>query len=225
MRRALAVVGTLLMGGWALFTSHQVWAFPTLARQTKAACAACHANPAGGAELTEAGKAFKKNPKAAVPTEAKSNEYVGADRCTSCHYKQHKGWEATAHASAWKTLATADEKAVARMAGLLKIEVKGHASETDACVECHVTGFRLTGGYPAADSARNAGLQNVTCESCHGPGGRHVTARLAEKKKMINRGSENMCRSCHTPAISPKFDFEEYKKKGTHLVEEAKTSG
>ena len=35
------------------------WAFPRFARLTKKNCATCHSNVAGGAALTDAGKAFK----------------------------------------------------------------------------------------------------------------------------------------------------------------------
>jgi hypothetical protein len=105
------------------------------------------------------------------------------------------------------------------MAAKLKVELKGPAAENDACVVCHVTGFRLAGGFPAADSAKNAALGAVGCESCHGPGGKHVLAALAEKKKTINRSvTEKLCVQCHTPVISPKFDFEDAKKRGVHRL-------
>ena len=83
-------------------------------------------------------------------------------------------------------------------------------------------------GYPAADSTKNAGLQVVGCEVCHGPGAKHVAAPMAEKKKSIVKGTEKLCRQCHTPEASPKFIFEEFKKKGVHAVAApapAKTSG
>ena len=42
-----------------LLVAAQLWAFPQFARDTKSACASCHANVAGGAALTDAGKAYK----------------------------------------------------------------------------------------------------------------------------------------------------------------------
>ena len=116
-------------------------------------------------------------------------------------------------------LKAADPKVVADMSARLKVELKGPAETTDACVSCHVTGFGLPGGYPAADSARTAAVTNVTCESCHGPGSKHASASLAEKKKLINRNvTAKMCTQCHTAAMSPKFNFEEFKKLGVHAV-------
>jgi hypothetical protein len=227
MRRAISLLGTLAVGGWALFVTHQVWAFPALARQTKAACAACHVNPAGGVGLTAGGAAYKADAKAALSVAAKASDYVGSNKCKTCHLKQHKAWAATNHAQAWMALEKADEKKVAERAAALKVEVTGTAHTADACVECHVTGFHLPGGYPASDSSKNASLKNVTCEACHGPGAKHVAAPMAEKKKLINRNvTANLCKQCHTPEMSPKFDFDVYKKKGVHVVASAaKPSG
>jgi hypothetical protein len=221
----MAVLGTLLMAGWALFVSHQVWAFPSLARQTKAACAACHVNVAGGPELAAAGKAFQADPKAAVTADVKANEYAGSKKCMMCHSKQHKAWQETDHAKAWKALEKSDEKATAAMAESLGVPATHPATKSDACIQCHVVGFKLPGGYPAADSTKNASLQLVGCEACHGPGAKHAAAPMADKKKTIARGSEKMCLQCHTPKVSPEFKFEEFKKKVHPVAAAAKTSG
>lgn len=226
MRRTWAVLGSLALAGGAVLASHPVWAFPEFARETKAACQACHANVSGGPGLTEAGKAFQADHAKAPAAEAKANDYVGVNKCKMCHSKQYKAWQSTEHSHAMKSLATAGEKELADRAAALKVELKGHATQSDDCVKCHVTGFHLAGGYPAADSTKNVALENVTCESCHGPGGKHVASAMAEKKKTINVNvTEKMCRQCHTPEMSPKFNFDEYKKKGVHQVEAAKTSG
>lgn len=226
MRRTWAVLGTLLVGGWALIASHPASAFPAFARQTKAACEACHTKASGGAELTAAGKAFQADHSKTPATEAKATDYVSSNKCKTCHSKQYKAWQTTEHAHAMKSLADAGEKEIADRAAALKVELKGHANESDDCIQCHTTGFHLPGGYPAADSLKNAALANVTCESCHGPGAKHVSAPMADKKKFINgTPTESMCRQCHTPEMSPKFNFDEYKKKGVHQVEAAKTSG
>jgi cytochrome c554/c'-like protein len=221
MRRTWAVLGTVLVGAWALAASHSAWAFPAVARETKLACEACHANPAGG-PLNDAGKAYEAD-HAKVPTsEAKAVDYVSTNKCKMCHAKQYKAWQTTEHAHALKSLETAGEKEIADRAAALKVELKGHASESNDCLLCHTTGFHLPGGYPAADSTKSAALANVTCESCHGPGGKHVTAPMADKKKTIfGAPTEKMCRQCHTPEMSPKFNFEEYHKKGVHQVAKA----
>jgi len=211
-RSSTAVFLTLVVLG--IGVASQLWAYPQFARQTKAACATCHANPAGGVDLSDAGKAFKADGKAPAAGAAKAAEYVGNNKCKMCHMKQFKAWSETQHAKAWAGLKNADAKAAADMATALKVEIKGSPSTTDACVTCHVTGFQLAGGFPQADSTKAAGVSNVTCESCHGPGSLHAAAPMAEKKNLINHGvTANMCMQCHTPATSPKFDFATMSKK------------
>jgi len=192
-----------------------------VARATKAACASCHANPAGGVGLTEAGKAFKAD-NAKVPAgEVKAAEYIGTNKCKMCHLKEFKGWQATRHAHAFEGLAAAKAEDVKAMAEKLKVELTGSPDKTDACITCHVTGFQLAGGYPAADSAKTANLGLVGCEGCHGPGSIHASKDTPKeaKKKFINGGvTENMCKNCHTPEMSPKFEFAEYKAKGVHPI-------
>lgn len=215
----------LMVVGFALVLAIQAWAYPEAARQTKAACAACHVNPAGGAALSDAGKAFKAEKKA-PDTKVAGAEYVGPNKCRMCHLKEHKSWGETRHAKAFAMLKTAPDSTVAKVAKMMGVELKGPAAQSDACVVCHVTGFKLPGGYPAADSVKNVSLMAVSCESCHGPGGKHVAATMADKKKMIDRAvTANMCTQCHTPAFSPKFNFEEFKKKGVHAVPVPKTAG
>jgi hypothetical protein len=202
-----------------LVVAVHAWSFPGYARQTKAACAACHVNPAGGSEFTEAGKAFKTDKTKAAAAKAAGADYVGINKCRMCHLKEYKSWQETKHANALAALKTAPDTTVAAMASKLHVELKGKPSESDDCVICHVTGFHLPGGYPAADSAKTAAVTNVTCEACHGPGSKHVSAPLAEKKKLINRNvTANLCTQCHTPVITPKFNFEEFKKRGVHVV-------
>lgn len=203
--------------GVAMLVAARPWAFPEFARQSKASCVTCHANPAGGDVLTEAGKAFKADGKAPAAASAKAAEYVGSNKCKMCHSPQFKGWATTPHAKALANLQTADPAKAAEVAERLKLEIQGTPAGTDACVVCHVTGFQLAGGYPAADSAKTAAVSGVTCESCHGPGSLHMTAAKEEKKNFIRKNvTEKMCRQCHTPESSPNFNFEEYVKKGVH---------
>jgi len=201
--------------------SARLWAFPEASRQTRVACVACHANPAGGAELTDAGKAYAAKKKTPIEPTGRKAEYVGSDRCRMCHLGQHQSWSETPHARALTNLSAADSVAVATMAAKLKVRLERSAAETEACVRCHVTGFHLAGGYPTADSARAVSLARVGCESCHGPGSLHVYATLAEKKKVID-GAPNsrLCVQCHTAQTSPGFDFEHMVLRGAHPKKE-----
>ena len=223
MRRKSLVLGVLVTVVGLSLAIH-AWAFPQYARQTKDACVTCHTNPAGGASLKPAGTAFKADmTKAPAADTAKAADYVGVNKCKMCHMKQYKAWGETKHAMAFAGLQKGDPKVSADMAEKLKVEISGSPAKTEGCVTCHVTGFHLTGGYPAADSTKTAAVTNVTCESCHGPGSLHVSAPMAEKKKFINRAvTANLCTQCHTAATSPAFKFDEYVKKGVHQVAEAK---
>jgi hypothetical protein len=200
-----------LMVALGIVVASQLWAFPEFARQTKSACATCHANPAGGVDLSDAGKAYKADGKAPAAGTAKAADYVGANKCRMCHIKQYKAWSETPHARALAGLQKPDSAKAATMAAALKVDVKGSPASTDQCVRCHVTGFQLATGYPQADSTKAANLANVTCEGCHGPGSLHVAAAMADKKKFINRGvTANLCMQCHTAVTSPNFKFAEY---------------
>ena len=78
--------------------------------------------------------------------------------CGNCHIGTQNEWEETAHADAW--------------AGL---QASGHAQEF--CEGCHTVsalGNAATGevGWTATGDER---YHDVQCESCHGPGGPHVS--------------------------------------------------
>jgi hypothetical protein len=155
--------------------------------------------------------------KAAAPTDGA--DYKGVNTCKMCHNKAaakiYDAWAATKHAKAFANLKAADDKTVAEVAAKLKLDAK-HSTD-DACVQCHVTGFKAKTGYPQADSLKNAALANVTCEACHGPGSKHTAAPTAEKKKFIAMPTKETCLKCHTPEMSPKFDFDAWKVK-VHAV-------
>lgn len=214
--RSRLLASAVIVAGLTAAVAASVHAFPQYARETKAACAACHVIPAGGHELTDAGKAYKAEKKA--PTgDAPVAEYVGVNKCKMCHIKQYTAYKTHAHAHAFATLQGGDAEKQKAMATALKVELKGSPAKDENCVVCHVTGFQLPGGYPSADTAKTAALVNVTCESCHGPGSKHVAAAMADKKKFINKNvSAEMCTQCHTAATSPNFKFDEYKAKIVH---------
>ena len=219
MRRTMTRFGILVIGLCAIVVAQRAQAFPAHARESKAACAACHMNVAGGPDLTEIGKKYKADSTTAIPTDVKGADYVGNNKCKMCHSKQFKAWQLTKHANAWVGLQKADAHFAHELAEKLNIKLEGNPVTVDACVTCHVTGFHLPGGYPGADSVKTAALINVTCENCHGPGSMHIAAKAEERKKFINKDTGvKLCMQCHTAVTSPKFNFEEFKKLGVHAV-------
>ncbi len=127
---------------------------------------------------------------AAEPAPPADQEYTGAKRCSSCHFKQFMSWKKTGHADAFKLLTSAYEG-------------------DEKCLACHTTGFGEATGYK--DAATGAALAGVTCEACHGPGSKHEeisqpfakTKDLSPEDEKALRDSiwlippKNVCVECH----------------------------
>jgi Cytochrome c554 and c-prime len=217
MRRAIPITGFLAVGLLTAFTVSTAWGYPDIARETKVACATCHTNPAGGPELTKVGTAYQADKTTKLPTDVAGAEYIGSKKCGMCHKAYAVAWATTPHAKALETLKGADAATAAEVAKKLGLP-EGTTSGSNACMSCHVVGLGLPGGY-TADAEGAEFLANVNCEACHGPGSLHMKAAKADKKSTINaQVTENMCRSCHVPAMSPKFEFEAWVAKGVHVV-------
>ncbi len=92
-------------------------------------------------------------PQAATPP---GQRYTGTKPCASCHYQQYQAWRSDKHYTS-----------------LIHMPVKYWADRE--CLQCHTTGYGAPGGYAQGSSPAVLGnLLDVTCEACHGPGGRHV---------------------------------------------------
>jgi hypothetical protein len=119
-------------------------------------------------------------------------EFIGSAACASCHAKEHDLWSKSAHAGAFATL-----------------EHKGEAKNAD-CQRCHTTGFKQASGFPTG----GATLAGVGCESCHGPGKRHVEDKgatpgtiLALTDKCDSCAIALICGTCHDDANDKGFEF------------------
>lgn len=173
-------------------------------------------------------------------------EYVGTNKCKSCHKSAKKGeqyvkWEETSHSKAYETLLS--EKALA-IASDLKLESAPH--ESAECIVCHSVGFG-SGGYEIKDESfynpadddkkgkkaakRMLNLQNVGCESCHGPGSKYkskkvmqavYTGATAGADVGLNTVSKETCIACHnekSPTFKD-FNYEEMVAKISHPMPE-----
>jgi hypothetical protein len=128
-------------------------------------------------------------------------KYVGSDRCGDCHKSAYAVWKHTDHHDAYQTL--------------VKAERPSNRQYDPECIVCHTVGFSFKGGFKDAESTPN--LKDVGCESCHGPGSRHVNdptnadwlkvmnpwqapekESAAEKKRRLGR-IDHMCQQCHDP--------------------------
>ncbi len=114
--------------------------------------------------------------------------YVGVGMCETCHKKPAELWRNTRHAQAYQSL------------------VKAEREFTLECVGCHVTGYEQPGGSSVTDVA---GLKNVQCETCHGPGSTH--AKSSARKDITRKPAREFCaeRCHHTPNVAPNWSVDE----------------
>ncbi|MBT3300685.1 MAG: hypothetical protein HN657_02545 [Candidatus Marinimicrobia bacterium] len=171
-----------------------------------------------------------------------SQDYVGVKKCKTCHNSKKKGaqfkvWEAGPHAKSYETLKTDRAIEVAKSVGL-----EGNPWESSECLRCHTTGYEKSGYELKGDdfwtfdpkdkkakkaTKRMTGLQNVSCEACHGPGSDYkkkktmaaITAgEITGESVGLWTPSEAMCVACHNQA-SPtykEFNYEERIKEVSH---------
>lgn len=121
--------------------------------------------------------------------------YTGSERCGACHAEQFASWRPTGHARAFSTLE------------------KAHQEYNPQCVSCHSIGYGRSGGFVSA--AATPALENVGCESCHGPSSAHPD-RVAGG---YGKTDTSFCVTCHTRENSPDFDPTTYVRKIRHWVD------
>ncbi len=124
------------------------------------------------------------------PIDSSFKRFVGSNSCKSCHALQFTSWQTSNHAKAYTTLETKNQQ----------YDLK--------CLNCHVT-HDLNRNMTSADEIYLLGLpkelQSIGCESCHGPGEKHVASNgEANDFHIIN---ESICRKCHTVAMDKTFNF------------------
>lgn len=123
-----------------------------------------------------------REPRPAAPGAAR---YVGVAACESCHSEATEFWRGTSHARAYATL-TRDFK-----------------EYNLDCVGCHVTGYERPGGSTVTHVDD---LKDVQCESCHGPGSRHVDGD-GDTSAITLTPETSVCRGCHeTPHVADDWD-------------------
>ncbi|MCF7823159.1 MAG: cytochrome c family protein [Candidatus Marinimicrobia bacterium] len=182
---------------------------------------------------------------------AQAHEFVGTQKCKSCHKSESKGaqyvlWENSAHGHAFETMLSDQAIAVA-----MKLGLKTAPSESPECLVCHTVGFGK-GGYEVKDAAfwtpaeddrdgqkavkRMEGLRNVGCEMCHGAGGDYMKKKVMEgiftgemmaADYGLLKPTEETCRGCHNKK-SPthkEFNFEKGLAKIAHPYPEGMRPG
>lgn len=142
-------------------------------------------------EFTARREALTNGTAARPLTDFPEGANVGSEACVSCHEAEAKLYAAEPHGD---TRASLKKKAAARDAG---------------CLRCHATA-RVKAPRKAADFHPGT----LGCESCHGPGERHV-AEQGGKGNIVALGSscpvcvlEAVCTSCHDAENDPDWDID-----------------
>ena len=131
-----------------------------------------------------------------VPMLLEPDGYSGSESCAVCHRAEAATWRFTDHSIAFDSLVT------------------GGAEHDPKCVGCHVVGFGTPGGY--SEAGRQQYLENVGCESCHGPGGGHLTARSKTAAAKATGDYRLVCERCHDAQHSLGFNYESFLPKISH---------
>lgn len=144
-------------------------------------------------------------------------KYVGVSMCAPCH-KGEKGsmvyekWTKTKHSSALKTLEGQAALDIAK-----KKNMKAAPKDAPECLECHTTAF---GADASLLDAKFNKADGVTCEACHGAGGKYKAihskkdAKIEDAKAaglIIGKDDPKLCIKCHNKK-SPTYKAFDYKK-------------
>lgn len=138
-----------------------------------------------------------KAPKAPAITKAK---YVGSLVCKPCHNFEKKGkqydiWAGSKHSTAYKTLANEQSK---KIAAEKKID---DPLKSEKCLKCHTVGYMAKAEEKGLKYDINEG---VSCEGCHGAGGKYMPANIMKDPKLSKEAglimpTEKECKVCHNP--------------------------
>ncbi len=151
--------------------------------------------------------------------------YVGSAKCSMCHKTAAQGeqfpkWQASPHAKAYETLASAEAKEIGAKVGV------DDPQKSDTCLRCHVTGH---GKDASLFGEKYAVTDGVGCESCHGAGADYIkkatmeglTSGTIEPASVgLTIPDEKTCVTCHNDK-SPTFkgfDFAKYSEKIAHPI-------
>ena len=113
---------------------------------------------------------------------AQTNYYIGSGACSGCHGDKYVTWVKTAHASAFGAI-------------------------TNESVQTNDLVFRTVGYHQPTgftNSISTPQLENVGCESCHGPAGWHKFSDHAIIRPAVTIASE-VCGGCHSTTNRPTY--------------------
>lgn len=111
--------------------------------------------------------------------------------CGNCHASYQASWKTTKHASAYKTL-------------------NDNPGKQASCFGCHTisgNGNSLSGTIAGHDKVNDSTYFDVQCESCHGPGLKHVegvgSGSIVRPLAKLSVAGKGTCADCHTGTHNP----------------------
>ena len=132
-------------------------------------------------------------------TWAQDKVYVGSATCADCHDEAYESY--AAHSKKAHSYAS------------VKVMRKGLTeAEYQECLHCHATGYGQPGGFVSV--AETPHLQNLGCESCHGPGSDHIDS--GDPDDIIANLSVADCERCHNSERVANFKFKPLLFGGAH---------
>ena len=143
------------------------------------------------------------------PQVEKNGKFIGSKKCEPCHEESFRVWKKSLHSHAYETLK----------------KLNPPRNYDPECISCHVIGwnptrfFPYTGGFQSPD--KTPLLKDVGCESCHGPGEKHVAAESGSNEALMKKyrkavritkadSEKFFCATCHDLDNSPDYNFHTY---------------
>ena len=130
---------------------------------------------------------------------AQDKTYVGSEACLDCHedqYENYRNYSKKAHSY---------ESVRVMRKGLTEEEYL-------ECLKCHATGYGQARGFVSI--AKTPELQNLGCESCHGPGSDHIDSE--DPDDIVGELSATDCERCHNAERIANFKFKPLLLGGAH---------
>ena len=125
--------------------------------------------------------------------------YVGSETCADCHDAEYESYAAHSR----KAHSYASVKVMRK--GLTEAEYR-------ECLHCHATGYGRPGGFVSEEETPQ--LQNLGCESCHGPGSLHADS--GDPEDIVGELTAADCEQCHNAERVDNFKFKPLLFGGAH---------
>jgi hypothetical protein len=143
-------------------------------------------------------------------------QYVGVDTCKGCHAQVYDNWSKTGHAQFFKEMVDTNAEGEYAQLGFnvcAKCHTAGYypitKESTHGWWDTFINVLKLDPKKDFADKVAQAKpgtydsldpklktVSNITCESCHGPGGIHAASPNKENMA-FNAGPSGSCNQCH----------------------------